>query len=102
MKNPEKTWLVPVAYYIEETGSRAVYPEIITVNADDDLMALEMAKTLLEQREADPDQPGYKIQVWHCSAMDFGPNPKYAYLGEVDEEGYVMGDPVTLNQLLKH
>jgi hypothetical protein len=94
-----KRFLVPVAYWISESGSRGAWPEIIQVTAENEHQALLRAREFLIERDKDSDDLEWDVFVWHMKAWKMDEKGRWDLddtYGVPDEEGYIMGDPVEL------
>ena len=94
-----KTFMVPVALWISESGSEGAWPEIIKIEAEDTHEALLKTREFIikREREIEADQGP---AVWHKDAVQYKipegiwvTDPTY---GIPDEEGFIMGDPIEL------
>jgi hypothetical protein len=99
-----KRFLVPVAYWIAESGSQGAWPEVIQVSAENEHDALMKTREALIERDKEEDGPDGKPAVWHKDAIQYQGHGKWVTdntYGEPDEEGYIMGDPRCIEQMDK-
>ncbi len=97
----KKQFLVPVAYWISESGSSGAWPEVVRVLAENEHDALMETRKFLIERDRDPEDPNSEPAVWYYNAdrMEGDQSVPGTTYGVPDEEGYIMGDPQYFEQL---
>jgi len=88
-------YAVPIAGFVRESGSWTIDPELRIIVASDPKEALKLCKVVLHDEEVaknmehgdtpEEAESGWAEMIWHYEDHE-----------NIDEEGWLMGDPVKI------